>query len=65
MNNLQVTDEAINIFKELNVAENKTVCSFLIFSREHILEIYTIYFKNANFYFYFYYYLSNNSKMKH
>ncbi|XP_050446751.1 organic cation transporter protein-like isoform X2 [Cataglyphis hispanica] len=24
MNNLQVTDEAINIFKELNVAENKT-----------------------------------------
>lgn len=36
MNNLQVTDEAINIFKELNVAENKTVCLFFIFSRKHI-----------------------------
>lgn len=36
MNNLQVTDEAINIFKELNVAEKKTVCLFLIFSRKYI-----------------------------
>lgn len=30
MNNLQVTDEAINIFKELNVAENKTKSELVI-----------------------------------
>lgn len=32
MNNLPITDEAINIFKELNIAKNETVCLFLIFS---------------------------------
>jgi len=33
MNNLPVTEEAINIFRELNVAANETVCLFLTFSR--------------------------------
>lgn len=36
MNNLPETEEAINIFKELNVATNETVCLFLIFSRSFI-----------------------------
>lgn len=37
MNNLQVTDEAINIFKELNVNKNETVCLFLTFFRSFII----------------------------